>query len=228
MDLSGMEMDLERIPAMEMCLSKVVDDGSVESQRYYLARRTALEMLKDRGYAVADSEITLSIKEFREIYGQSPETDRLKISTSLKSDPSKTVLVLFLGTGAVKVSSIRSIGNQIMDKDNLSLLILIVQSQVTNQAQKAVELFPFNAEIFKIADLLVNVTKHALKPKHEVLTDDEKLELMKKYSLEEKQLPRMLLKDAIARYYGLKKGQVVRISYNSNIMGSFITYRCIW
>ncbi|KAI7998817.1 DNA-directed RNA polymerase V subunit 5A [Camellia lanceoleosa] len=37
-----------------------VDEGSKESLRYYLARRTLLEMLRDRGYAVSSSDIELS------------------------------------------------------------------------------------------------------------------------------------------------------------------------
>ena len=40
----------------------------------------------------------------------------------------------------------------------------------------------------QITDLLVNITKHVLKPKHRVLTDQEKNKLLKKYSLNEKQV----------------------------------------
>lgn len=42
------------------------------------------------------------------------------------------------------------------------------------------------------------------------------------------QLPRMLQQDAIARYYGLEKGQVVKVIYNGEITGSHVTYRCVW
>ncbi|WJZ93835.1 hypothetical protein VitviT2T_012741 [Vitis vinifera] len=38
------------------------------------------------------------------------------------------------------------------------------------------------------------------------------------------QLPRMLQQDAIARYYGLEKGQVVKVIYNGEITGSHVTY----
>lgn len=37
----------------------------------------------------------------------------------------------------------------------------------------------------------------------------------------------MLENDAIARYYGLEKGQVVKITYNGGITDSWVTYRCV-
>jgi DNA-directed RNA polymerase subunit H (RpoH/RPB5) len=42
------------------------------------------------------------------------------------------------------------------------------------------------------------------------------------------QLPRMLQKDAISKYYGLEKGQVVKVTYSGEITESHVTYRCIW
>lgn len=73
------------------CLSSFVDEGSPESHRYYLSRRTVLEMLKDRGYSVPSSEIDLSLHDFRAIHGPSPDIDRLKFSATHASDPSKRV-----------------------------------------------------------------------------------------------------------------------------------------
>lgn len=73
------------------CLCNYVDQGSTESHRYYLSRRTALEMLKDRGYEVAVSEIDLSLEEFRAVHGQNPDVERLRFSVHHRSDPSKRV-----------------------------------------------------------------------------------------------------------------------------------------
>ncbi|XP_057467204.1 DNA-directed RNA polymerase V subunit 5A-like [Actinidia eriantha] len=220
MDLNG--------EAYDRCLSSYVDDGSTESHRYYLSRRTVLEMLRDRGYSIPTSEIELSLKDFRGLHGQNPDIDRLRISASLRSDPSNKILVVFCGRGVVKVNVIRIIATQIINKDTLSRLIIIVQNRVTNQALKAVDLFNFKVEIFQITELLVNITKHEFKPKHRVLTDKEKKKLLEKFTLEEKQLPRMLQKDAIARYYGLEKGQVVKFTYSDDITESHISYRCVW
>ncbi|KAL5059228.1 hypothetical protein RYX36_030832 [Vicia faba] len=210
------------------CLITQGDNGSIESHRYYLSRRTTLEMLKDRGYSIPSSEIELSLEEFRQVHGQSPDVDRLRFTASHSIDPSKRFLVIFSGPGKVKLNVIRNIVGQIVNRDALSGLILIVQNQITNQALKVVHTLSFKVEIFQITDLLVNITKHVLKPKHQILTDKQKRNLLKKYDIQEKQLPRMLQTDAIARYYGLQRGQVVKVTYTGEITQMHVTYRCVW
>ncbi|ESW34110.1 hypothetical protein PHAVU_001G125200 [Phaseolus vulgaris] len=218
----------EETEQVKGCLSKFIDDGTVESHRYYLSRRTTLEMLKDRGYSIPSNEIDLSLSQFRHMHGHSPDPDRLRLSLAHATNPSKRILVIFCGPGVVKVTAIRNIAGQIVNRDTLSGLILIVENHVTSQALKAVGLFSFKVEIFQITDLLVNITKHVLKPKHQVLTDRQKKNLLKKFNIEEKQLPRMLQTDAIARYYGLERGQVVKVTYSGEITQMHVTYRCVW
>lgn len=209
------------------CLTTLSDNGSVDSHRYYLARRTVLEMLKDRGFAVPSVDLDLPLQEFRNKHGQMPEVDNLTISALHRDDPSIKVQVLFCGPNIVKVNVVRAIAAKIYNS-NLSRLILVVQNKMTNQALKALDLLSIKVEVFQITDLLVNITKHELRPKHQLLTNKEKQNLLKKYSINEKQLPRMLETDAIARYYGLEKGQVVKVTYTGDLTQLHVTYRCVW
>ncbi|CAD6254900.1 unnamed protein product [Miscanthus lutarioriparius] len=179
--------DDDAVPEVAACISTMLDrGGSVESHRLFLARRTALEMLRDRGYAVPEDELARTLPEFRAWWEDKPELERLAFSTTLASDPSSKVKVVFCPPEPVKLAAIR------------------------------------------ITELLVNITKHVLKPKHQVLTAEEKAKLLKEYNVMDAQLPRMLENDAVARYYGLGKGTVVKVIYDSELTGNHVTYRCIF
>ncbi|KAA8519140.1 hypothetical protein F0562_013386 [Nyssa sinensis] len=209
------------------CISSFVSHGTIESHRYHLARRTVLEMLRDRGYGVPDSELTRSLDEFRSVLSNKPNLDHLRISASLRSNPSKKILVIFCGTDEIRKQVIVGIFSQISNKESLHRVILILQSKMNSHARKVVDDFPTKVETFQITDLLANITKHVLAPKHEILTSEEKQMLLQKYHVEDKELPRMLVNDTIARYYGLQKGQVVKVTYGGPLTDSLVTYRCV-
>lgn len=95
MDLNGLAMDVDG-DNLGTCLTSFVDDGTVESHRYYLARRTILEMLKDRGFAIPNSEIDSTLQEFREKYGQNPDVERLRVSAMHRNDLTNKVSYPFL------------------------------------------------------------------------------------------------------------------------------------
>ncbi|KAI6680820.1 hypothetical protein NL676_034701 [Syzygium grande] len=71
------------------CMSSYVNEGSTKSHHHYLARKTLLEMFRDRGYTIASSEIDPSPTEFRTAHDRSPNIDRLHNFKALHSDPSK-------------------------------------------------------------------------------------------------------------------------------------------
>jgi DNA-directed RNA polymerase I, II, and III subunit RPABC1 len=91
--------DDDGVPEVAACISSMIDrGGSVESHRLFLARRTALEMLRDRGYSVPEDELARTLPEFRAWWAHKPELERLAFSTTLASDPSNKVGVFILSS----------------------------------------------------------------------------------------------------------------------------------
>jgi len=80
-------------------------------------------------------------------------------------------------------------------------------------------------ETFQLDDLQVNITHHCLVPQHSVLNGEEKLELLKRYRIQEHQLPKIQVSDPVARYFGVSRGDVMKICRVSETAGRYITYR---
>ncbi|KAL3622610.1 hypothetical protein CASFOL_034021 [Castilleja foliolosa] len=211
------------------CITSMVDTGSVESHRYYRARRTLIEMLRDRGYETPgmEAELRRSLSEFRAEYGDKPEADRLRLLAGRVANPSRKIIAIFCGPTEIRKQNIILILGQIVNNGMLDRVILILQGKMNSHAQKVLGEYPVKVETFHITELLSNITMHFLAPKHEILSPQEKEYLLKKHAIEDKQLPMMLENDAIARYYGLEKGQVVKVTYSSGTTGTIVNYRCV-
>ena len=61
---------------------------------------------------------------------------------------------------------------------------MIVWEQ-TSIARKELSDSMMTLETFQLDDLQVNITHHVLVPEHSVLTDEEKIELLKKYRIQD-------------------------------------------
>mmetsp|Transcript_15172 Transcript_15172/g.49785 ORF Transcript_15172/g.49785 Transcript_15172/m.49785 type:complete len:203 (-) Transcript_15172:95-703(-) len=194
--------------------------------RLFRVRKTAHKMLADRGYIVTDIELERTKQSFRDQFGEDPKRDALTIFCDKRDDPTDHIFVFFPEEQKVTVKTIKGYV-EIMREQNVQRAIIVVQQALTSFArQSVIDTSPkFTLEQFTENELLVNITEHVLVPKHELLTDEEKKTLLDRYKVKEQQLPRIQHSDPVARYYGLRRGQVVRIIRPSEVAGKYVTYR---
>ena len=82
-------------------------------------------------------------------------------------------------------------------------------------------------QIFYTKELLYNPMKHVLVPKHEKISEDEVKNVLSIYLIKHKsQLPIISRNDVIARWLGLRHGDIVRITRYNETSGTYYYYRC--
>jgi DNA-directed RNA polymerase I, II, and III subunit RPABC1 len=209
-------------------------DEDKEAARLWRAYRTVKELARDRGYNISESECTISLEKFREDFcsgGGSVNRGAMCFQAAPTKEAQEkfgeigNLWVEFCAEASVGVKTMRTFCMHIADK-NFSTGIFIYQTSITAAAQKLFpSVAPATIETFQEADLIVNITKHVLVPKHIRLSTEEKKELLERYRLKESQLPRIQREDPVARYLGLKKGQVVKIIRRSETSGRYASYR---
>jgi DNA-directed RNA polymerases I, II, and III subunit RPABC1 len=202
--------------------------------RAYCARKTICEMLIDRGFSVEEKDLRQSPSELKERLGITNDIDssrhKFLLQTSHK-DNEEDKIIVFFPTDKLGIKTVKEYV-EIMQSSCIYHAIIVTQNQSTAQARKALEqcAIPMSGsshnlrfERFQEAELQVNITRHVLIPKHEILSDDEKREVMNKCGLQLNQFPRILKDDPVARYYGMSVGQIVKITR----AGDYVTYRVV-
>lgn len=154
---------------------------------------------------------------------------------SSSSDPAKqadasieigTIWVEFSNDTNIGIKQMRSFAQNCVEQKFFTG-ILITNVNVTPAAMKLVPAVAHEVrvECFLEQELIVNITHHELVPRHTLLSREEKAKLLQRYRLKETQLPRIQLKDPVARYLGLRLGQVVKIVRRSETAGRYASYR---
>jgi DNA-directed RNA polymerase I, II, and III subunit RPABC1 len=194
--------------------------------RLFRVYRTIANMLDQRGYMIPKGLREITPAAFKEKFGEHPSRESLTILVEKADDETAQLFVFFPEDEKVGVKPIKTYTDR-MRAEGVSNAIMVLRVDITPFAKQALQEMSdsFRIEHFKESELLVDITKHQLVPKHQVLTVAEKSELLKRYRLRETQLPRIQVNDPVARYYGMKRGQVVKIIRPSETAGRYVTYR---
>jgi DNA-directed RNA polymerase subunit H (RpoH/RPB5) len=195
------------------------------------------DMLVNRGDDVSSfKEILLSLNK------EDFESDKLVINVQTLN-----TTILYALSKNLRKNIINELKEKLKDGDNIkdfinkyggkNNIILVfnnesISTAVKSQLNKYDKIFQKNGghlQYFSSQQLMFNPTKHEYVPKHTKLTEEEVKEFMKEYLARSKMHMHVILQnDPIAKWIGLKHGDIVRIDrYNENSGESFSYRSCI-
>ena len=195
--------------------------------KLFRAYRTLNKMMEDRGYIVEESQKELTYSDWIKNNDNRTTLNGIYYKKD-QNNPDLIIRLYFEYLEGLKISA-----NDIslfftnMKDAKADTGIIIISGTLTSQAkQKMADInYELQIECFNISELMVNITEHSYVPKHILLNDEEKSQLLKRYKIKENQLPKILTSDPIARYLGLRRGNVVKIIRDSETAGKYVTYR---
>jgi DNA-directed RNA polymerase subunit H (RpoH/RPB5) len=81
-------------------------------------------------------------------------------------------------------------------------------------------------QVFWLDTLIINIIKHEFVPKHRIITMEERTGILDKYDIVNyNQLPLILKTDPVAKFLGMRRGDICEITRPSETSGLYISYR---
>lgn len=194
---------------------------------YFRIYHTIQQMMSDRGYAVDSSRLEISRDKFSKIFAGNPHN----LNECYSNNDGERILTYFDAIERLDSKTIQTIIKH-MDEAGVNRTIVVgPEGILTPTAARNLDNCRSSGktiEFFSFDEVIINITEHELVPKHEVLTEEEKQEVLKRYNVTETQLPRILRTDPVARYLGVRPGQLLKITRNSDTAGQYVTYRLVY
>lgn len=202
-------------------------DNFSRAKVYFRVRKTTLEMLEDRGFLVSGEDKNLLYEDFVNRL----EENAIDIVAPHKNNDLKMAYVSFVLEG--KSFSKKDLVNLkgVIDEEYGTkdmTVIVVVQDKPTPQIAKELQNDEYkNYEVFLMKNLMINITHHDIVPKHILLSQEEADKVLSMFQAKKQQLPRMLTTDPVAKYYGMKLGDVCKIIRQSPMTGESNYYRVL-
>ena len=181
--------------------------------------QTVCEMLHDRGGYEAD------VEHFRSIIGE--ELSDVNENT-LTIDSLNVRLVIDLRD---KLNEVKSFANQFIESSEHGVYIIIFKTPLSKLSRSNLKFLEDLSnetrfvQTFDVKELSMNISTHVLVPKHEIVPDRDIPELLQELNAQEQQLPAILRTDPMAKYLGVRPGQIMKITRASPTAGTYVMYR---
>lgn len=181
-----------------------------------------------RKKVVEGAKSILKTREYKivnEIYNPKEEQYDLIGEKKTKGKKKTRIIVRIPDEDPVGVTKLREFKSYIEEKD-FDESILLALTKYTHYTKKEAE--EAGIETFSIKFPFFDLFQHLLVPVHEFASEEEIQSLVDKFSIDIKQLPKIVNTDPAVQLLGAKIGDVIKIIRDSPTAGRYVTYRyCI-
>jgi|SaaInlV_150m_DNA_4_1039716.scaffolds.fasta_scaffold08007_2 DNA-directed RNA polymerase I, II, and III subunit RPABC1 len=210
----------------------------MEFENIYKSRKVVIEMLQLRGYDTSKYD-SQTKEELNILYQQHGSKGNSEIDTlDIIVENNEKLFVKYINSNKIRNQIIINTIDEIYESDILDkedILIIITKDKVSYQGalEEHINRIFYKdaifAQILWLNSLMFNITEHDLVPKYRIMNLDDKKELLDKLYLDnEKNLPKILVTDPVAKFYGVRIGDLCEIEYTNETNGNNKFYRlCI-
>ena len=218
---------------------KIISYNNImDFENIYKSRKNILKMLRLRGFDTSKYD-NQNREELIVLYqNKDKKTSSLKDTIDILIErEDKKVFVKYILSEKPRSSAIKKYIDGIYFEDNSFLekedeIIFITKDKVTykgalenymNSIYLSNKIF---CQVIWLNSLLYDITENKLTPNYRILSQEEKLKIMDKYTVgDEKNFPNVLINDPLAVYYGVKLNELVEVTYPSKTNGITYFYR---
>ncbi|KAJ3248198.1 hypothetical protein HDU78_001598 [Chytriomyces hyalinus] len=151
-----------------------------DAVKLWRVHKTVHQMVNDRGFLVGEHELNMSLEQFKADHYRAQVIDRASLTFLVEhKDDHEQLLVFFTDEETVGIKPIKKVCERMMQQ-SIMKAILIYREKLTPSSNKVImEMAPkYDIQLFKEAELMVNITHHSLVPKHMLLSKEEKATLL--------------------------------------------------
>jgi DNA-directed RNA polymerase subunit H (RpoH/RPB5) len=189
-------------------------------------KKNIIIMFKNRGF-IKEENVDKYIKKLI-----SDENDDMEYIINLDFESNYNTTIknkkVFIKMLDYKISSVNKnspIG-EFLSKYHDEYKYIIVEN-INQKSEKIISHYKTACEIFKTAELKINIVDHILVPKHIVLTQEESKLVLETYNAKKKDMPLISSTDPIARYYNMKSDDICKIERPSVMTCTTPFYRIV-
>ena len=207
------------------------------------SRGVILEMLQLRGFDTSTYD-SYSLAEIDIMYKNTPiklSHENMPLDMQMVNPLTKDrCFVKYIFNSKIKFTNIQSLVlemKEIYDIKENDTIIIITKDKSYNKTNGSDAILESQIEsilknesifvqVFWLDTLIINIIKHDAVPKHRIVTQEEKERLISKYDIQNyNQLPIILKIDPVAKFLGMRRGDVCEIIRPSETSGVYISYR---